>query len=117
MTENGKPSPGQAENSAAWLERIFQRQDRVVSRRIAGERLLVPIQGRLVDLQRIFALNPSAELVWQNLNGKQTVAQIVALLADTYSADKQNILDDVVRFLTDCLEYQLIYEFSDDMSG
>jgi hypothetical protein len=54
----------QASHSEIW-ERVFRKREEVVSREIAGETILVPIRGKLVDMERIFSVNPVGAHVWQ----------------------------------------------------
>lgn len=42
------------------LDKVYRHSGDVVNRQILGDTLLVPVRGKLADLQRIFALNPVA---------------------------------------------------------
>ncbi len=55
------------------LQQKFKKKEEIVSREIAGETILVPIKGKLADMQRIFALENVSEYIWQQLDGEKKV--------------------------------------------
>ena len=55
-------------------QKVFIKNEEVISRKIAGETILVPVRGRLADMRRIFTLNPVAEYIWHRIDGKNTIA-------------------------------------------
>ena len=55
---------------------VYTRADDVIRRQIAGETLLVPIRGELALLDRIFALNPVAAFIWEQLDGRRSAGDI-----------------------------------------
>ena len=38
---------------------IYKKTQEIIDRRVAGETILVPLRGKLVDMQQLFALNRS----------------------------------------------------------
>jgi len=82
--------------------RVFRRIEHVVTREIAGEFLLVPIKGRLADLQQIFAVNEVGRFIWEQLDGRRDLAQLHAALLyrfDVTPAQAQADLGDFIRHL------------------
>lgn len=68
----------------------------IVTREIVGETLLVPITGKLANLQEIFSLNETGAFVWSNLDGQRTVAEVSAALAAEFDVTSDEALADVV---------------------
>jgi len=82
----------------------------VVRRTVAGETILVPIKGKLADLQRVYVLNEVADFVWERLDGKHTVDAICAEACDTYDVPTDEVTEDVVTFLGELTGHGLVEE-------
>jgi len=75
------------------------RDDRVITRDIAGERLLVPIRGKLADMQRLFALNPAGAFIWDQLDGETSAEAISERVAAAFDVQRDAARADVAEFL------------------
>ena len=83
------------------LDRVLRRRDDIVARHVAGEQLLIPVRGRLADMQRIFALDPVAEHIWSRLDGATPLAAILGSVVDTFEVDEAQARRDVLEFVTE----------------
>lgn len=92
-----------------WTKR-FKRNEHIVSRAIVGETLLVPIQGHLADMQRIFALNPVADYVWERLDGDTAIDQIAAAVLEEFDVSKNEADGDLVELFEDLIAAELVVE-------
>lgn len=88
--------------------RVYKKRDDVVSRDIAGETILVPIRGKLADMQRIFALNPVAEYIWEHLNGEQTLEEIKTDIIKNFKVEEKQAENDLHEFIDELIEADLI---------
>jgi len=79
--------------------RIVTIKENVVARRIAGEELLIPIQGRLADMQRIFALDPVAAHIWKKLDGVADLETILKSVTVTFEVSEDRARSDVRAFI------------------
>jgi hypothetical protein len=71
-----------------------------VTRRIAGECLLVPLKGELADLQRVFALNPVAERVWELLgSSERSLRELSESVAASFTVERETAERDLTEFL------------------
>lgn len=95
--------------SDMW-NKVFGRNDNIVSRTIAGEFFLVPVRGELSDMQKIFALNPVAMYVWQELDKQKNLRDICDGIVSTFDVKKEQAQSDVREFITELLEEDLIKE-------
>jgi hypothetical protein len=66
---------------------------------VAGESLLIPIRGRLADLQRIFALDPVAEHVWSRLDGVADLDAILRSVLDNFDVGEEQARRDIGEFV------------------
>jgi hypothetical protein len=94
--------------SEAEDARIFVRSKSVVSRRVSGETLIVPVRGKVGDLASIYSFNEVGSLIWQLLEIPRDVCALVAAVERAYDVDPQQAQQDVSKFLDDVLSVGLI---------
>jgi hypothetical protein len=97
-------------NSADIWGKIFKKNKDIVSRKIAGELFIVPVRGRLADMQRIFALNQVAEYIWQALDGGTTLDDIRTRILSHYDVEKEKAESDILEFVHELIAADLIME-------
>ncbi len=83
------------------MDDIFRRSPAIVSRRIQGEAVLVPIRQKAGNLDAIYALKESAALVWSLLDGKLTVRQVLAGITVEFEVDETQAGADLLNLLAD----------------
>ena len=70
-----------------------------VTRQIAGETLIVPVTGHVMDLESIYVLNPVGSRIWELLRSPTTAARIAEIVAGEFAVTPDQAADDVVEFL------------------
>lgn len=88
--------------------RIFVRSQSVVSRRVSGETLIVPVRGKVGDLASIYSFNEVGSLIWQLLEIPRNVSELVSAVEREYDVDPQQAQQDVSKFLNDVLSVGLV---------
>lgn len=83
------------------------RKDGVVLRQVAGEHMLVPTVTREVDLDSLFLLNATGVFVWDQLDGRRSVRELGAAVAEKFAVAPALAMADVVKFLSSLLERNL----------
>lgn len=78
----------------------FIKADEIVTRSIAGETIVVPVRGRVGDLDSIFTLNEVATSIWNLLDGQRDVASIVNAVSSEYEVSETDAARDVWELLT-----------------
>lgn len=78
---------------------VLLRNPDMVFRKIGGECMLVPIQQKDSKNQIIFVLNEVAGRVWELIDGKKSVEEIVEILRKEFKTDKTRTERDVLRLL------------------
>lgn len=97
------------------LTAIYLPSEKIVSRMIEGEILIIPIEDGLANINdAMFSLNGTGLAIWENLNSENDVATICSNLALTFNASTDQIRKDVIGFLKTLLEKQLIIEYRKD---
>jgi len=82
----------------------------VVSRSIGGELFLVPVKGRIADMQNIFTLTPVAEFIWERLDGRKGAGEIRDDVLGRFDVTREEAESDISEFLGELLEARLIHE-------
>jgi len=82
-----------------YWKRVLTIRSDVVARHIAGEELLIPIRGRLADMQRIFALDPVAAHVWKKLDGSVDLDVVLQSVLATFDVPEERARKDVKAFV------------------
>jgi len=100
-----------ATDAASWpplSSQVFVRSQSVVSRRVAGETLIVPIRGKVGDLASIYSFNETGSLIWQTLETPKSLVELIELIEAEYSVDREQAESDATRFLNDMLAVGLV---------
>ncbi len=100
--------------SAEDWSRIYQRAENIVSRKIAGETILVPIRGKLADMQNIFTLNTVGAYIWDQLDGTKSLAHILESVLDHFEVSRQEAEKDILEFISRTSETGLAAENNDN---
>jgi hypothetical protein len=87
---------------------VPRRRDDLLTRQIAGETIIVPIRGKLADMQNIFAVNVVAEFIWARMDGQKTLDQIAGEVAAQFDVDEHQARSDVLEFVNELSEAGLI---------
>jgi hypothetical protein len=98
-----------AENECGpQLQQVYVRSQAVVSRRIAGETLIVPVRGKVGDLASIYSFNATGSLIWQTLESPKTLADLINAFEQEYAVSSEQAEQDVKQFLNDTLSAGLV---------
>jgi hypothetical protein len=94
------------------LNSVYLPSEKIVSRKIEGEILIIPIEDGLANLNdAMFSLNGTGLAIWEKLNSDSDVATICNNLAADFNSSIDQIRVDVIGFLNILLEKQLIIEY------
>lgn len=80
---------------------IYRKQDNVVTRAIAGETLLVPVCGKLADLEEVYILEGAGAFVWDRLDGKRSVDVISQEVAGEFDVRPEAARKDAEQLLAE----------------
>jgi len=83
----------------------------IVAREIEGELIIVPITAGVGDMDdQLFSVNESGKMIWDKLDGKTSLTQIVQSLADQYSTSGKEMEKDVRGFVGELLRRKMIID-------
>jgi hypothetical protein len=89
---------------------LYERSKAVVAREVAGQTILVPVRGKVGDLDCIFTLNGVASQVWNLLDRPKNASEISHIIEEQFQVDSSAALSDVLNFLNEMNEQGLVHE-------
>ncbi len=90
--------------------KVFMRDQDVMSRKIDGELFLVPVRGKLADMESIFTLTEVAEFIWERLDGRKSLNNIRSEVTAEFDVDDDRAGSDIRGFIAELLDSGLIHE-------
>lgn len=95
------------------LDVVYAPSDDVVAREIEGEIIIIPLVAGIGDMEdELYTLNESGKAIWKRLDGRATVAGIVADLAEEYDAPPAEIEVDVRGLVEELVKRRILVEVS-----
>src|SRR5262245_63026113 len=82
--------------------RVAKRNDdgrSFVTRRIAGETLILPVTGHVANLDSIYVMNDVGSRIWELLAAPTPIEQIAETLSREFEVSPEHARDDVAEFL------------------
>jgi Coenzyme PQQ synthesis protein D (PqqD) len=92
------------------LETVYRRTADVVVRQVGNESILVPISHNVGNLDFIYTLSPVAAQIWDLIDGRRSLKQIVDVLCDEYAVDRDRAGADVAELVADLREVSLVLQ-------
>lgn len=91
------------------LDQIYSPSEDVVARLIDGELILVPLAAGVGDAEdALFTLNETGQAIWQLLDGKRSLRDIVSLLTVGYEAPPGEIEEDVIGLMAELRSRRMV---------
>lgn len=81
------------------MAKRFVKDSNLVTRRIAGETIIVPVKGSVGDLDSIYTLNEIGATIWQLIDGRTDTHQIIEAISREYDVTGEEATKDVIDFL------------------
>lgn len=81
------------------LSQIYKKSPEVVSKKVTDEYILVPLKNNVGDLEGLYTLNEVGAYIWEQIDGKNTIAQIIEKVTEEYNIDAEKARKDVIQFM------------------
>ncbi len=78
---------------------ILSHSSSVVSKRIGDEYLLVPLTDNIADMDSLYRLNTTGAFIWDAIDGKKSVSEIIILMVEEFDTDIDEAERDTLLFL------------------
>ena len=90
------------------LNSVYSHSSSIVTRKAGDEYVLVPVSNNIADMDRIFTLNETGAFIWELINGKRNVIEIITALVQEYDIDPEKAETDVYSFIDKLSEYLIV---------
>jgi hypothetical protein len=94
------------------LDSVYARNDRVVSRKIVDELILVPIRQSVAEMEALYTLNEVGARVYELIDGKRPVRDIVDAIVLEFEVAFETAEADVREFISQLLQIESIREIA-----
>ena len=91
------------------LNSILSRSPSVVTRKTGDEYVLVPVANNIADMDSVYTINETGAFIWEQIDGKKTVEEIIAALIVEYDIDNGTASKDVLNFVDNMNKYLIIH--------
>ena len=92
----------------AELKSVPSRSPSVVTRKTGNEYVLVPVTNNIADMTSVYTLNETGTFIWELIDGKKSVADLIIAVIDKYDIDKETASRDVFSFIDIMSKYLII---------
>jgi hypothetical protein len=89
-------------------ENVIRKSENVVFRKIEDEYLLVPLVSSVADGETIFNLNETGAIIWDKIDGKKRLMDIIKEIQTEYEVEEQQLENDVFSLLNEMVDARLI---------
>ena len=95
--------------SMTGLKSILSHSKSIVTRKTGNEYILVPITNNIADMNSVYTLNETGAFIWDQIDGKRNLQEIIAALTDEYDIDMHSAEKDVFSFIENMSNYLIIH--------
>jgi len=92
------------------LQSVFSHSPSVVTRKTGSEYVLVPIANNIADMNSVYTLNETGAFIWDQIDGKRDLNEIILKLTGEYEIDEPTAREDVLNFIERMQKYLIINE-------
>lgn len=90
------------------MNRVFQHTENLVVKEIGDEKVLIPLRSNVADMEQIYTLNETAAFIWEQMDGKTNLGQIIRNLVEEYDVDAETARLDVEDFISEMREFLIL---------
>jgi hypothetical protein len=94
----------------AGLKSILSHSQSVVTRKTGNEYVLVPVANNIADMNSVYTLNETGAFIWEHINGKNSIEEIINEVTKEYEIDYETATGDVFSFVDNMHKYLIISE-------
>jgi hypothetical protein len=94
------------------LDKTYQKDVSIVSRRIADEVILIPVQRKVEEVESLFTLNEVAARIWELLDGQRSLSAVRDAIVQEFDVDEKEAKEDILVLIEQFKEIGAIQEAS-----
>jgi hypothetical protein len=91
------------------LDSAYVPSDDIVARKIEGELIIVPLVSGIGDMEdELFTMNETGRAIWEKLDGKRRLKDVVEELIVEFEAPEGEIKKDVTGLVEELLKRRMV---------
>jgi coenzyme PQQ biosynthesis protein PqqD len=91
------------------LDTVYTPSEDVVAREIEGELIIVPLAAGMGDMEdELFTLNETGRAIWDRLDGKRSLKDVVGELSAEFEAPEGEIETDVRGLIEELAQRKML---------
>jgi methyltransferase-like protein len=90
------------------LNSVLSHSTSVVTRKTGNEYVLVPVANNIADMDSVYTLNETGAFIWEQIDGKRTIEEIIELLIHEYEIDNESAYKDVFEFVENMKKFLIV---------
>ena len=80
----------------------------IIPRKTGDEYVLVPVSNNIADMDSVYTLNETGAFIWEKLDGKSTLAEIISSMQSEFDVDAKTAKNDLLDFVTEMEKFLII---------
>ena len=69
----------------------------------------MPVANNIADMNSVYTLNETGAFIWEQIDGKKTIENIIGLVTKEYDIDEETASKDVLDFVSNMNMYLIIH--------
>ena len=90
------------------LKSVLFHSSEIVTKKTGKEYVLVPLANNIADMNSVYTLNETGAFIWELIDGKKNIEEIISALTEEYEIDLETALKDVLLFIENMSKYLII---------
>ncbi len=93
------------------MDAVYTPSDDIVAREIEGELIIIPLVAGIGDIEdELYTLNETGKDIWDQLDGKTTLQEVVETLLQDYDAQLPEVEQDVIGLVKELVKRRMLVE-------
>jgi Coenzyme PQQ synthesis protein D (PqqD) len=91
------------------LDGVYRQSEDIVARNIEGELIIVPLVSGIGDLEdELYTMNETGKAIWDRLDGKKKLREILAELSTEFEAPAGEIEKDLIGLVEELVRRKIL---------
>jgi hypothetical protein len=93
------------------LDSVYVPSEDIVARKIEGELVIVPLISGIGDTDdELYTLNETGQAIWDLLDGKNSIQDIIKKLTTEYDASDEEVKQDILGLVKELVSRRILVE-------
>jgi len=90
------------------INSVYSHAAGIIARKAGDEYVLVPVTNNIADMDSVYTLNETGAYLWEQIDGKKCVGDLINALARDYEINERTAAGDVLDFIENLSKYLVI---------